>query len=248
MVSEEAIKPLSERERKIVTSLRLAKKRSEERLFVAEGAKAIELLTPSFQLRWMIASDPTLLIGVGKEARLTSQQEMKKLSSLESRHELIAVFELPSEPPFTASGLITVALEEVQNPGNLGTIIRLCDWLGIKNILCSKGCVDPFNPKVVQASMGALGNVTIYQNIDLPEFLPSHFSNIITTAMDGQDYRTAVIPPNSVIIFGNEGSGISSELLSIANNRITIPRAESSISDSLNVSLSAAILLSSFTR
>ena len=96
--------------------------------------------------------------------------------------------------------------------------------------------------------MGALGNVNIYQDIDLVNFLPQHFSTIIATAIGGEDYRIATIPSDSVIIFGNEGSGISMELLDIANNRITIPRAESSISDSLNVSLSAAILLSSLTK
>ncbi|MDD7438360.1 MAG: RNA methyltransferase [Bacteroidales bacterium] len=245
MVSRYTIKPLSERERKIITSLRLSKKRSEERLFVAEGIKTIKLLLPQFNLRWMISSNAELLTNRAFEARLVGQQEMKKLSSLESHQELIAVFEIPSEQPFVASGL-TVALEEIQNPGNLGTIIRLCDWLGIKNILCSGGCVDPYNPKVVQASMGALGNVNIYQNINLIRFLPQHFSNIIATTIDGENYRKATIPSDSVIIFGNEGSGISVELLKISNNHITIPRAESSISDSLNVSLSAAILLSSF--
>lgn len=247
VVSKEPIKSLSERERKIISSLRLSKKRSEEKLFVAEGVKTIELLLSHYRLRWIISPNTELLVGMESEARLASEQEMKKLSSLESRQELIAVFDIPEVPPFAPSGL-TVALEEVQNPGNLGTIIRLCDWLGIKNILCSKGCVDPYNPKVVQASMGALGNVNIYQDIDLIKVLPQHFRNIITTTMDGQDYRTVSIPSDSVIIFGNEGSGISSDLLSIANSRITIPRAESSISDSLNVSLSAAILLSSLTK
>lgn len=247
MVPEETIKQLSERERKIITSLRVTKKRDEEKLFVAEGIKTIELLLPYFELRWMVSPKSELLVGHGTKARLVNEREMKKLSSLDSRQELMAVFDIPEDKPMLLSDL-TVALETIQNPGNMGTIIRLCDWLGIKNILCSSGCVDPYNPKVVQASMGALGNVNIYQNIDLQSFLPQHFSHIISTTMDGQDYRSISIPSDSVIIFGNEGSGISNELLKISNCRITIPRAESSISDSLNVSLSAAILLSSLSK
>lgn len=247
MVSKEVIKPLSERERKVITSLSLSKKRYIEKLFVAEGVKTIELLLPHFELHWIVSSDAKLLLDFGSKSRLVDEREIKKISSLESRQQLIAIFEIPDEQPFIPTGL-TIALEEVQNPGNLGTIIRLCDWLGIKNILCSKGCVDPYNPKVVQASMGALGNVNIYQNIDLVRFLPEHYSDIIATTMDGQDFRNALTPSNSVIIFGNEGNGISKELLDISTNRITIPRADSSISDSLNVSLSAAILLSSLSK
>lgn len=247
MVLPTEIKPLSERERKIITSLRLVKKRNEEGLFVAEGLKAIELLRKHYKVMWLVASDSLLLDAGDARSRLTTEQEMKKLSSLESRQELIAVFEIPKEPIFKPSEL-TVALDEIQNPGNLGTLIRLCDWLGIRTIICGKGCADLYNPKVVQASMGALGNVQVIQDIDLETFLPQHFHHIYTTAMEGTDYRKVSVPDCSVIIFGNEGKGVSPSLLSLSTGFITIPSADTTISESLNVSLSAAILLSALTR
>ena len=139
---------------------------------------------------------------------------------------------------------LAVALEEVQDPGNLGTIIRLCDWLGIQHLFCSKGCADPFNTKTVQASMGALGNVTIHEEVDLLHYLPHHFDIIMATAMKGVDYRKASVGKSdrAVLLLGNEGRGLSEELLQIATTCLTIPSAPSAVSDSLNVSISAAIL------
>ncbi|MDO5016822.1 MAG: RNA methyltransferase [Porphyromonas sp.] len=251
MVSEEHIKPLSDKERKVISSLRLAKKRREEGLFVAEGVKSIELLLPAFRLRWLVYPEtfqvpfdcPSTL------CRIATDRELSKLSSLDSRQEVMAVFEIPApaDPSELDFGGLAVGLDQLQNPGNLGTIIRLCDWLGIKSILCSEGTVDVYNPKTVQASMGALGHVHVYQGIDLPSFLPRHFGSIITTAMEGSDFRDlkGLKDSNTIVIFGNEGNGISEAVRRIATTQVTIPKAEGAVSDSLNVSLSAAILLSS---
>lgn len=248
MVSSEFIKRLSERERKVISSLKYAKYRAEEGLFIAEGVKSVALLLPQFRLKWLLFSGEKVPFEVDQEhCRACTPQEIKKLSTLQSRQELMAVFHTPETPalPKALSGL-AVALEEVQDPGNLGTIIRLCDWLGIQHIFCSKGCADPFNAKTVQASMGALGNVSIHQEVDLLHYLPDHFDMIMATAMEGVDYRNISIDKSArtVLLLGNEGRGLSEGLLKIATTCLTIPSAPTSVSDSLNVSISAAILLS----
>lgn len=252
MVPSQSIKGLSERERKVVGSLRYAKYRAEEGLFVAEGLKSVALLLPQFRLKWLLFSGETVPFEVDQEScRACTPQELKKLSTLQSRQELMAVFHTPETPALpTDFGGLSVALEEVQDPGNLGTIIRLCDWLGIEHLFCSKGCADPFNPKTVQASMGALGNVAIHQEVDLLRFLPDHFNRIMATAMAGTDYRDITVErgDRAVLLLGNEGRGLSEELLQIATTCLTIPSAPSSVSDSLNVSISAAILLSNLLK
>lgn len=252
MVLQESIKRLSERERKLIASLRIAKYRTSEGLFVAEGEKSIGLLRQHYKLRWLVTTSEQPPVGYPLEClRRTTSQELKKLSSLKSVQDFIAIFEIPAPPtlPDRLEGL-SVALDEVQNPGNMGTIIRLCDWLGIRHIFCSKGCVDPYNEKCVQASMGALGNVEIHQECDLKTLLPQLFKRIIATSMEGEDYREIDLPLKepAVVILGNEGHGLSAGLLDIATESITIPKAPSSVSDSLNVALSAAILLSSLTQ
>lgn len=252
MVPSQSIKRLSERERKVVASLKYAKYRAEEGLFVAEGVKSVALLLPQFRLKWLLFSGETVPFEVDQEScRACTPQELKKLSTLQSRQEVIAVFHTPETPalPTDFRGL-AVALEEVQDPGNLGTIIRLCDWLGIEHLFCSKGCADPFNTKTVQASMGALGYVSIHQEVDLLRFLPDHFDMIMATAMEGVDYRNISIDKSAraVLLLGNEGRGLSEGLLKIATTCLTIPSAPSSVSDSLNVSISAAILLSNLLK
>lgn len=252
MVSHQSIKRLSERERKVIASLKYAKYRAEEGLFVAEGVKSVELLLPQFRLKWLLFCGEEVPFDAPEECcRLCTPQELKKLSTLQSRQELMAVFHRPEVPelPKEARGL-AVALEEVQDPGNLGTIIRLCDWLGIQHLFCSKGCADPFNTKTVQASMGALGNVTIHEEVDLLHYLPHHFDVIMATDMKGMDYRKASVGKSdrAVLLLGNEGRGLSEELLQIATTCLTIPSAPSAVSDSLNVSISAAILLSNLIK
>ena len=253
------IKPLSIRERKTITSLKLAKRRKEEGLFIAEGVKTIQLLLKTFAPRWIVISEdfPNLIERYSEShptlLRIASPQVMKTISQLESRQDVIAVFEHKKEFHSTllsGEGKIAVALDAIQNPGNMGTIIRLCDWLGIPTLILGEGCTDPFGAKAVQASMGALANVSIIQDVELYTYLPKHYKKIIATTMDGEDYRAYKSDDvkDSVLLFGNEGNGISSQLLSVATHQVTIPKAIGAVSESLNVSLSAAILLSSFVQ
>lgn len=247
------MKPLSERERKIIASLKQTKYRREEKLFLAEGIKCIELLLNKHQLEWLVLSDEeqALELNIDRDLlRVTTISGLKRLSNLDSRQELLAVFKIPDEPLFPKRfESLAVGLEEIQNPGNLGTIIRLCDWLGIKYILCSKGCVDLYHPKVVQASMGALGSVVVFQDVDFSEALPSHFDQIIVTTMEGKPYRELrEIKDSAVLLFGNEGKGLTPKSIALSEHNITIPKAMNSVSESLNVSISASILLSYFSN
>lgn len=248
---------LSQKERKLITSLKFRKYREEHSSFIAEGEKVIHQLLPFFDLQLLIVNKsldhlqvPLIREVDAQKLRVVDSNTMKTLSDLESRQDIIALFSKNNAPslPNNPHG-ICVGLEEIQNPGNMGTIIRLCDWLGIEALFCSKGCVDIYSPKVVQATAGALGNVTIYENIDFKSDLPKLFEQIIATSMEGKNYKEASLSKdnaqdNAIIIFGNEGNGIKESTLSICTSTISIPAGANTISESLNVSLSAAIILS----
>lgn len=244
---------ISQRERKLLNSLRMKKHREQLSLFIAEGEKVIEQLLFSFELELLLVNesvDPSstnLLNQISSEKiRSIESKLMRNLSELESRHDFIAIFKKKESPTLpTKINDLCLGLEALQNPGNMGTLIRLCDWLGIKSILCSKGCVDPYSPKVVQATAGALGNVTIYQDIDFPQQLPLLFDQVVGTTLSGSNHLDYTPPSDStIILFGNEGNGLSDKTLSICKENLSIFPAKSTISESLNVSLSAAILLS----
>lgn len=254
---EEAIFPiaLSNKERKLITSLKFRKYREEHRSFIAEGEKVIEQLLPNFDLQLLLVHESVELSSVSllnkvdsRKVRTVDSKTMRSLSELESRHDLIALFSKKDAPqlPTSIQGLC-LGLEEIQNPGNMGTLIRLCDWLGVEAIFCSKGCVDIYSPKVVQATAGALGNVKVYEEVDFTSELPKLFDQIIATSMEGANYKEVILPSkDAIIIFGNEGSGIKESTLSMCTSTLSIPPATSTISESLNVSLSAAIILSHF--
>lgn len=254
---------LSKREEKLIRSLSLKKYRDEHGLFVAEGQKVIAPLLPYFDLEFLVLvaengdpksgfrpySDIGATVEVdGEKLRSVSMETLSRLSSLNSPQGVLAVFRIPcrSESFFPHSG-VTVALDEVQNPGNLGTIIRLCDWLGIKDLMLSPGCADPYSPKVVQATAGALGNVNLHFSRDLEsDIRRGLFGVIIGTALNGEPLRGKVDFPkgNTCVLFGNEGHGLSKNLLDLCTDLVLIPAAPTAVSESLNVSLSAAILLS----
>ena len=244
-------RPLSNSEQKLIRSLQKKKYRDEERLFVAEGRKVIEPLLPFFGLRLLISQSP--YPGAAPETwREASDTLLAKLSSLSDPSEEIAVFELPKRSaPFAPAEGITVALDAVQNPGNLGTIIRLCDWLGIRALLLGGGTADPFAPKVVQATAGALGNVSLIPAPDLPGLLrAAGFDRIIGASLSGvplSQVPREPLPGRTAVLFGNEGHGLSPALSALCTDRILIPAAPTAVGESLNVSVSAAIVLSRLT-
>ena len=248
-------KALSNQESKTLSSLSQKKYRDELGLFRAEGSKVILPLMPFFELHLLVIKEGTKAewSNISQDiCRIATESQFNKLSLLESPGDAIAIFSKRKDQPKSfdlhrPSG-ITVALDCIQNPGNLGTIIRLCDWLGIRDLLLGEGCVDPSNPKVVQSTAGALGALRIYENVNLAEVLPSLGCPIIGTSLDGEDVHHFEKPQKDlVILFGNEGHGLSDTLKANCTRLIRIPSANTTVSDSLNVSISAAIILSQIT-
>ena len=160
---------------------------------------------------------------------------------------MLALFKIPSEKKVNSSGLI-VALDTVNDPGNLGTIIRLCDWFGVEQLVCSKETVDCYNTKVVQASMGSLTRVSI-SYLDLPEYLKMVSIPIFIADMNGVNIHETKLPTSAVLVMGNEANGISDNLKKLISNKISIPRYGDSMQvESLNVATATAILLNEFRR
>ena len=174
--------------------------------------------------------------------------ELKKISRLETPQNVLAVFKIPVyEGVAINPEELTLALDGIQDPGNLGTIFRVADWFGINNIFASKNTVDIYNPKVVQATMGALSRVRVHY-VDLVQELNRVDAPIYVTALDGDNINKCSLTKNGVIVMGNEGNGVSQEVMAVANKKLLIPSypPERPTSESLNVSVATAIVVSMF--
>lgn len=239
---------VSKNQIKWITSLQLKKYRLENQLFIAEGVKVIqELLQSNFVLEDLFATEEVFNSFSVNNKMVVTEAEMKKITALSSPSSCLAVFQMPKETKISNQGLI-VALDDIRDPGNLGTIIRLCDWFGIEQMICSKETVDVFNPKVVQATMGSLARVNI-QYLDIQEFISNSSLPIFGTFMDGNNIYSEDLANDGIIIFGNEANGISAEIEKLVTNRIAIPRfGKLQKTESLNVATATAIILSEFCR
>ena len=176
-----------------------------------------------------------------------TENDLKKISSLKSPNHVLAIFKIPLPKKIKTEG-ITVALDDINDPGNLGTIIRLCDWFGIQQLICSKNTVDCYNSKVVQASMGSLARVQI-NYVDLKNFLQTVELPIYTADIEGENVYKTCLPERAVLIMGNEANGIRTEIQKLGSHQITIPKSKKNkTAESLNVATATAILLSEFNR
>lgn len=249
---------LSKNKIKLISSLQRKKMRDESSLFVAEGNKLVlELLESVFQIKHIVAF-PAWLSGKQFPPRIeiieTDLLGMKKISSLTTPTEVLAVVEMPKHNlDFSEiSQQLTLVLDDIRDPGNLGTIIRLADWFGIENIICSIGTVDVFNPKVVQATMGAILRVKLHY-LDLAAFFKEiseqNQISVFGTYMVGASIYAEKLTQPALIVMGNEGQGISLELKKYVSKVISIPSfAKNSGSESLNVAVASGIVLSEFKR
>lgn len=240
-------------ERKIVASLALAKGRRRRGAFAAEGTKCVLDMLGHFSLLHLYAT-PAWLAGhtLPPEIEPTevSRAEMVEMSSLSLVSDVLAVFEVPEQKPVTAADLenrLTVVLDRVQDPGNLGTIIRTADWMGVDLIVASPDCADCFNPKTVQATMGALARVRVAYT-PLPELLAESPVEVFGTFLDGADIYTSALPAHAAVVMGNEGRGISPEVEACVTGRLLIPSYPPGrpTSESLNVATATAITLAQF--
>ncbi|WP_396164052.1 TrmH family RNA methyltransferase [Flavobacterium sp.] len=239
---------LSKNQIKLITSLQQKKYRKQEQLFFAEGVKVVqELLHSNFELQELFTTKQDFLSVSKDKLHAISEAELKKISALATPNSCLAVFKIPKAKEMKESGLI-LALDDVRDPGNLGTIIRLCDWFGIETLFCSEETVDIFNPKVVQATMGSISRVNVVYG-DLENFLVTTKLTVFGTFMDGKNIYQESLPNDGVIVMGNEANGISEAVEKLVTDRIAIPRfGDLQITESLNVATATAIILSEFKR
>ncbi len=241
---------VSKNQKKLIKSLYQKKYRKQHGLFVAEGKKVVkELLDAGLKLHSLFTIDENAFEVDEQYQYYTTTEELKQISFLTTAQTALALFYIPESTKINTDGLV-MALDDVRDPGNLGTIIRLCDWFGIQDLVCSQETVDCFNPKVIQATMGSITRVNITY-LDLEKFLTLQEPNttIFGTFMDGNTIYSESLPEKAIIIMGNEANGISKTIVDTINQRITIPQFGSNQkTESLNVATAAAIVLSEFRR
>lgn len=246
---------ISKTQIKLVKSLQLKKHRDETGLFVAEGEKCVEELRKGFELVHLFINGEA----DKREAIHVSQTQLEQMSGLRTPQGVIGVFkksEHSDYSEYSENSDLLLVLDGIQDPGNLGTIIRTCDWFGVRTIFCSPDTADCYNPKVVQATMGALARVQIHY-VDLPSFLKDTNLPIFGTLLDGRDMyeelkREGVneLKSEAIIIMGNEGNGISQAVRPFITHPLRIPSypKDAETSESLNVAIATAIVLAEFRR
>jgi TrmH family RNA methyltransferase len=239
---------VSKNQIKRITGLHQKKFRNEQQLFIAEGFKVIqELFLSHYEIQEFYSTDITLQLNNEVKPEIISEADLKKISCLKTPNSCLAVFKISPSKPIKFDGL-TLVLDDIRDPGNLGTIIRLCDWFGIEQLVCSEETAEVYNPKVIQATMGSIGRVNVIYT-SLTNFLQKTNQPIYGAFMDGDIVYEAQLPSNAVLIMGNEANGVSAEIEALIQKKITIPRfGKLQKTESLNVATATAILLSEFRR
>lgn len=249
---------ISKNQIKYIHQLELKKFRKQEGLFIAEGHKVVgDLLRAGFKPRQIFAVQDWITDNSSQLSVLDSQlsevilEELTRLSLLQHPQQVLALFPIPDEQTIPSpKNALSILLDNVQDPGNLGTIIRIADWFGIDTIYCSLGTVDAWNPKVVQATMGSIARVHI-KYVDpqlLFDSLPDKFP-VYGTFLDGDNIYTQQLSQQGIIVMGNEGNGISDAVRSRVTHKLLIPDFhKGDTADSLNVAIATAITCSEFRR
>ena len=244
---------MTKAEIQFVRSLADKRMRDSEGLFIAEGDKLVEeIIASGLNIRNLYTTNKGLGL---RGATLIERSEMERISQLKSANTTLAVVEQARYKldERALRDTLILALDGVQNPGNMGTIIRLADWFGIKDVLCSTECADCYNPKVVQATMGAILRVRVHYVDDLAKLLNRLNSSgmpIYGTLLDGQNIYTKQLSTNGVIVMGNEGRGLSDACRASVSDRLSIPPypIDTPTSESLNVAMATGIVLAEFRR
>ncbi len=248
---------LSKNKVKYIRSLELKKNRMAERAFVAEGNKLVTDMLPFFPCRLLLAK-PCWMATQGdipaEELLVADEEDIRKAGFLKNPQDVLAVFAMPDwqvEKALPQRELV-LALDGIQDPGNLGTIVRLADWFGIGHIVCSKDTADVFNPKTVQATMGALARVEVGYT-DLADYLAACREQAVPvygTFTDGENMYGRAISSRGVIVMGNEGNGIRPEIEALVSEKLRIPHYPPAreTAESLNVAVAAAVVCAEFRR
>ena len=248
------LKMISKNQQKFIRQLEQKKYRKREGLFVAEGTKVVGDLLKRYTPE-AIYSTQQWQAPDGITPQIVTDEELQRISFQQHPQQVLALFPIPSQAGDYPHKLLneqtlTLALDGVQDPGNLGTIIRIADWFGVNTLICSEDTADAWNPKVVQATMGSLARVNIiYTSLTtLLDYLPDNFP-VYGTFLDGKDIYTEQLTSGGLIIMGNEGNGISEEVRQRVNHRLLIPNFhQGETADSLNVAIATAITCSEFRR
>ena len=242
-------KKITQSQIKHLRSLQLKKYRQKYNQFIVEGTKSVlEFLNSSMLCVGMFAQEQVLEnLSIDKFEDIlyvANTKQMNQLSALKQSSGLLACFEIPTPQPISQQEQLVIALDDIRDPGNLGTIIRTADWFGLNQVICSKESVDCYNPKVIQSSMGSLSRVTVhYKDLaSLPLDFPEH--ELMIADMEGEDYR-AVSFERGILVIGNEGHGVSEMITKMAHRRVSIPRIGEA--ESLNAAISAAIILANWS-
>ena len=244
---------LSKAQNKYIRSLTQQKFRNEYNVFIAEGDKiAGEWLLSSARIQMIIATatwaekhKKDISRHPEAELHIVKDSELEALTGLQNANQVMLVIHIPERKDIPVLTGWNIALDDIQDPGNMGTIIRIADWFGIANIICSAGCVDVYNPKVVQSSMGGHLRVNIYET-DLMPFLSKVTLPIFAATLNGENVYDTKRTDAGVLIIGNESKGVSAEVLSVVTKQITIPRKGGA--ESLNAGVSAGILCALLLR
>ena len=244
---------LSKSQIRLLTSLQHKKFRKQIGLFIVEGLKSVsEFLQSSYQVQQVVGL-PDMLAKLGKiphniKSFEASEADMQRISALTTQAGVLAVVSIPEEKPLDnliLKNRFTMVLDDVQDPGNLGTIIRTADWFGFKRIVCSIGTVDAYNPKTVQASMGSLARVRVHY-MTLEPLLSRKDVPVYGAVLNGNSLYKTTFGTEGVVVLGNEGKGISKEVMECISVPVTIPKVGGA--ESLNVALSAALFFAEIAR
>ena len=245
---------LSKAKIKWIHSLEMKKFRNEYGLFLAEGHKLVGDLLPLLSCRFLAATPKWLAQHPSVKADEiceVNDEELRRASIQQHPQEVLAVFEIPQHQLSIdeLNNSLSLALDGVQDPGNLGTIIRIADWFGIENVICSKDTVDAYNPKTIQASMGAIGRVKVHYCV-LPELFKQVQVPLFGTFLEGENIYHKTLPAQGIIVMGNEGKGVSKEVADLVDEKLFIPNfpLDRQGSESLKVSTATAIVCSEFRR
>ena len=243
---------LSKRLIKYFKSLQLKKYRRQERKFLVEGAKGVtELLKSDLEIEYLLLTTDFIQT-LGADVKLrgelieVSEKELVQSGTFQSNNAGLAVVAMPEISAFSMeSDELVIALDDIRDPGNLGTILRIADWYGITKVICSKECADIYNPKVINASMGSFARIQVWYE-DLREFLDNANHPVYGALLEGDNIYQCDLTPSGILLMGNESKGIQADLISYINQPVHIPRRGGA--ESLNVSVATAVILDNFFR
>lgn len=251
---------LSKAEIKRISRYKQSKFRNQDKLFVVEGEKMIEeLLQSSYEiqaiyatLQWITKNKELIKQKqIGDRLIEISEEDLNKISLLSTPNQVYSLVKMPQQEHLSSKKGLTIVLDGIKDPGNLGTIIRLADWFAIEKIICSEDCVDVFNPKTVQSTMGSIFRIKVeYKNLkDHFETLPKHFPIYGSIVEGGKSIYETKFQQDAILIIGSESHGISSEIQEYVNQNITIPRfRKDNKPESLNASIATAIIISEILK